>query len=221
MINKQVIGVLIGMALFVGCSKPKVEVLAGEEGANFILTADLKDAKISIFKKELSKIFGIQLKDVEYVMQDKKIESTALGNPIFLKLDLGTEYTFKVEREGDVSEEGDIIVKVGEIVKRDIYLFTEEESKSKKEDNWSEYLGEMDWNTANEKCKEVAGRRLPTIRELDVAFESGITKSWQKDGYDYWSSTPYDAEGYYELDVSAGNTESTARNDNDYVRCRR
>ena len=221
MIKKQVFCVLIGMVLFVGCSKPRVEVLEGKEGANFILFADPRDVKISIFKKESSKIFGGQLKDVEYVIQEKKVESTALGNPIFLKLDFGTEYSFIVEKDGFGSEEGDILVRVGEIDNREIYLFTEDELKSKKEENWSESLGIMDWDTANEKCKEVTGRRLPSLRELMVAYNAGITNSWLANGYYSWSSTPYDAERYYALDVVGGFTGDIGRDRHIGVRCRR
>jgi len=68
---------------------------------------------------------------------------------------------------------------------------------------FSEYQGNMNWDSANAKCGSI-GMHLPTIDELKKAYESGITKSWQKDGYSYWSSTPYDAEGYYGFDVLYG-----------------
>ena len=89
-------------------------------------------------------------------------------------------------------------------MKKNIILFTEDELKSKKEENWSEYLGKMNWESASKKCNEVAGRRLPSIRELKLAYEAGITKSWQKDGSYYWSSTPFGAERYYSLNVPDG-----------------
>ena len=46
---------------------------------------------------------------------------------------------------------------------------------------WSNYMGSTDWNSANQKCQLIGGR-LPTIKELEVAYNTGITKSWQKDG---------------------------------------
>ena len=220
MIKKQVVGVLIGMALFVGCSKPKVEVLAGKEGANFILTADPKDAKISLFKKDTTKEPGKQILDVEFVLQGKSIEMNLLSNPLFMKLELGSEYTYKVEKSGFVTQEGEVILKLGENLEKNIILYTEEELKSKKEEKWSEYIGEMNWESASKKCNEVAGRRLPSIRELKLAHEAGITKSWQE-AHDYWSSTPYDAESYLEFYVRLGRTYGSSRSLNFDVRCRR
>ena len=221
MIKRQVIGVMIGMALFVGCSKPKVEVLPGKEGANFILTTDPKDAKISFFKKDSTKEPGKQILDVDFVLQGKSIEMNLLSNPLYMKLELGSEYTYKVEKSGFVAEEGEVSLKLGENLGKNITLFTEEEFKSKKEENWSEYIGKMNWESASKKCNEVAGRRLPSFRELKLAYEAGITKSWQKDGSDYWSSTPYDAERHYVLLVDSGSTYYGDRNNRSYVRCRR
>jgi hypothetical protein len=85
---------------------------------------------------------------------------------------------------------------------------------------FSEYQGSMDWNSANKKCKSIK-MRLPTIEELKEAYKSGITKLWEKDGDEYWSSTPYDAESYYGLRVDDGSTYLYYRNSSYYVRCRR
>jgi hypothetical protein len=85
---------------------------------------------------------------------------------------------------------------------------------------FSEYQGMLTWDDANKKCKSLK-MRLPTLDELKKAYESGITKSWQKDGYRYWSSTPFDAERYYRLNVDDGNTYHDDRSNNNYVRCRR
>jgi hypothetical protein len=85
---------------------------------------------------------------------------------------------------------------------------------------YSEYQGAMTWNEANKKCKSLK-MQLPTLSELNKAYELGITKSWQKDGYYYWSSTPYDAERYYVLVVYGGRTGDSDRNYTRDVRCRR
>jgi hypothetical protein len=86
--------------------------------------------------------------------------------------------------------------------------------------DWSAYMGNMNWDEANAKCKSI-GMRLPTIDELKAVYNAGITKSWQNDGNVYWSSTPYDAERYYIFGVDSGNTYDDLRNDSDRVRCRR
>jgi hypothetical protein len=220
MIKRQVVGVLIGMALFVGCSKPKVEVLAGREGANLILLADPKDAKISIFKKDSSKEKGKQLQDVDFVLQGKSIEMNLLSNPLYMKIELGADYTYKVEKVGFVTEESEVNLKLGENLERIIILYTEGELiKSKVEENWSEYLGFWTLQSANEEC-EVVGGRLPTIKELQVAFDSGITKSWQKEYY--LSSTPHDAKRYYLLNVKTGRKGVSLPDDiKGNLRCRR
>ena len=85
---------------------------------------------------------------------------------------------------------------------------------------WSDYIGYMDWDRANQKCKSI-GSRLPTNDELIAALKVGLTKSWQKDGDIYWSSTPYDAERYYHLDVYSSDTNYGDRFSNYDVRCRR
>ena len=81
-------------------------------------------------------------------------------------------------------------------------------------------MGAMDWDSANAKCRSI-GSRLPTNDELIAAFKVGLTKSWQKDGDIYWSSTPYDAERYYHLDVYRGDTNYGDRFSNYDVRCHR
>ena len=85
---------------------------------------------------------------------------------------------------------------------------------------FSDYQGNMNWDSANKKCKSIK-MRLPTIDELKEAYTLNITGSWQKDGYIYWSSTPYYAERYYVFFVGNGNTRDDYRDDSDGVRCRR
>ena len=85
---------------------------------------------------------------------------------------------------------------------------------------FSDFQGEMNWESADKKCKSI-NMRLPTIYELKDAYSSKITESWLKDGRYYWSSTPYDAESYYIFDVNDGSTYDNFRRDNRYVRCRR
>ena len=85
---------------------------------------------------------------------------------------------------------------------------------------WSDYLGYMDWNKANQKCRSIGGR-LPTIDELKSVIRTGEARSWEKDGDRYWSSTPYDSDSYYRVDIEGGSVEAYYRSDSYYVRCRR
>ena len=89
--------------------------------------------------------------------------------------------------------------------KKDCKDKTDTWTGTKCEPAWSEYMGEMNWDEANAKCKSI-GMKLPTLGELRAAYNAGITKSWQKDGHHYWSSTPSDAERYYGFYVLDGNT---------------
>jgi hypothetical protein len=52
---------------------------------------------------------------------------------------------------------------------------------------WTEYLGRKTWRDAVEYCASI-GARLPTGGELKEAYNSGLTKSWEKDGCIYWTA---------------------------------
>jgi hypothetical protein len=112
----------------------------------------------------------------------------------------------------NVTEESAEIDVIRELVENNA---SESEIQKAREDlgakKFSEYQGQLTWNDANKKCKSLK-MRLPTITELKEAYESGITKSWQKDGSNYWSSTPYVAERYYGLNVYRGRTDDDGRN---------
>ncbi|MCZ8156036.1 MAG: protein kinase [Leptospira sp.] len=84
---------------------------------------------------------------------------------------------------------------------------------------WSASLGEMSWVDANARCKKI-GMRLPNNDELKAAYASKVTESWRKDGYNYWSSTPYWQGGYYNLDVDDGRV-IFANTYTNLVRCKR
>ena len=87
-------------------------------------------------------------------------------------------------------------------------------------ETWSPYMGRMNWDSANAKCRSI-GMRLPTLQELEAAYNSGITESWKNDGDYYWSSTPFDAEWYCIFDVNDGRTYYSRHHDSNGVRCRR
>jgi ankyrin repeat protein len=90
---------------------------------------------------------------------------------------------------------------------------------SKKSGKWSGYMGDMDWENAKTNCANI-GMRLPTIEELNTAYAAKITKSWEKDGYDYWSSTPDGEDGANYFSISSGTVYHGSRNHSGFiVRC--
>jgi hypothetical protein len=143
-----------------------------------------------------------------------------------LHLGGGYEKNHKVESSvgvfcANVTEESaeiDVIRELEEnnVTKSEIQIARDELGAKK----FSEYQGSLTWDDANKKCKSLK-MRLPTIDELKKAYESGITKSWQKDGEYYWSYTPYDVERICTLYVGNGSTLGDDRNSNCNVRCRR
>ena len=53
---------------------------------------------------------------------------------------------------------------------------------------------EMEWDEAKDWCEKQGGR-LPTLEELEKAYEDG-TSGFNPKGL-YWSSTPYTSLAYY------------------------
>jgi hypothetical protein len=80
------------------------------------------------------------------------------------------------------------------------------DKSSKGSSSWSTYQGRLGWYEAWDKCWSI-GMRLPTIDELKLARRSKVTKSWDVDGYSYWSSTPDQLGLYYLLYVPDGSVE--------------
>ena len=83
---------------------------------------------------------------------------------------------------------------------------------------WSECLGEMNWNNAMAKCKELGGR-LPKrfeLVELCDEFKEEI-KDFQA-GY-YWSSTEYSATDARLVSFSSGSSTNHNKTHSGYVRC--
>ena len=97
---------------------------------------------------------------------------------------------------------------------------TEQERILEEQANWSEFIGNMSYDEANEKCNSL-GMKLPTREDLKAAYDTEITRSWLKDGNIYWSSTPYAAGRYYRLDIREGYVSDNNHYDNFNVRCYR
>jgi serine/threonine protein kinase len=67
---------------------------------------------------------------------------------------------------------------------------------------WSEDIGSLNWDLANQKCLEL-GLRLPSIQELERACIKGETRDWNNLDF-YWSSTRSEDKLYYELSGVSG-----------------
>ena len=162
----------------------------------------------------------VYLDQAEYLnLQDRRedaLKSVAMARNV-----IGTT-TFVTQASIDYYDENVKVFGIKTIreEKRECEARTDIWTGIKCEPRWSKYMGSMSWDSADKKCKEI-GMRLPTIDELKMAYKAGITESWQNDGYRYWSSTPYDAESYYYLNVDGGDTYEYNRRDGFYVRCRR
>jgi len=51
--------------------------------------------------------------------------------------------------------------------------------------------GEMNWYEGKKKCESI-GMRLPTISEVEKAYESGLTKRWEQQTGSIWSDEMID-----------------------------
>lgn len=85
---------------------------------------------------------------------------------------------------------------------------------------WSDYLGLLNWESAKKKCESL-GLRLPTRDEMIAAFQAGETKSWEKDGEAFWTSTEFSNSGnhYYFGIVSGFSSHYGDNTDEGHVRC--
>lgn len=106
-------------------------------------------------------------------------------------------------------------------VKKNGARFSEEKKPANEASvQWSQNMGEMNWNDATAKCKSL-GMRLPTKDELKIAYTTGVTKSWKREGwaYGFWSSTPYTNAGAYFINGSNGVIHYVTRDSDLLVRC--
>lgn len=86
---------------------------------------------------------------------------------------------------------------------------------------WSQDLGEMDWNEANKKCEELGGR-LPTRLELLDLLDNHRKdiEDWDR-YYTLWSSTEcynFTAYAWY-VYLDCGNTNNDTKTTKNNVRC--
>jgi hypothetical protein len=83
---------------------------------------------------------------------------------------------------------------------------------------WGDYQGVMQWEDAMAVCSKL-GMRLPTISELREAYINGVTETWKKDGFFYWSSTPSESDHSFNIGIGNGHLFVDDRSFVNDVRC--
>lgn len=93
------------------------------------------------------------------------------------------------------------------------------QSKKIKADKFSDYQGAMNWEDAKKKCGAL-GMRLPSIEELQTAYDSKALDTWGTDNFNvYWSSTPEGKTDAKIIRVDYGNVITDNKNARYNVRC--
>ena len=82
---------------------------------------------------------------------------------------------------------------------------------------WSEDLGEMTWDKAKEKCKEIGGR-LPTRVELIDLYDNHREECKKMEDY-YWSSTEYSSHYAWFVSFYYGSAYPSLKGGSFSVRC--
>lgn len=67
--------------------------------------------------------------------------------------------------------------------------------------HWSTYQGAMSWENARTRCEEI-GMRIPTKLEIETAFKTKLTKSWNKDAVLFWTEEDFSVANAFDQFVS-------------------
>ena len=138
-------------------------------------------------------------------------------NTITVKTEDGGTIIYKKK---DISEiRKDSFVKENESSKMQSKEGSEVAKKERSSINvlWGDYQGVMQWEDAMAVCSKL-GMRLPTISELREAYINGVTETWKKDGFFYWSSTPSESDHSFNIGIGNGHLLDDRSFVND-VRC--
>jgi len=83
---------------------------------------------------------------------------------------------------------------------------------------WSGYMGKMTLTEAGQKCASI-GMRLPTLDELNAAYNSGLNK-WDHNGsWTYWSTNSFGANLGDNVIMVFGDAIGYNRSGMNHVRC--
>ena len=83
---------------------------------------------------------------------------------------------------------------------------------------WSEDLGEMNWEKAKAKCEELGGR-LPTRLELIDLYDNHWGECKTMHNFLYWSSTEYNSYYAWNVHFNVGSVEYSNETNSFLVRC--
>ena len=117
-------------------------------------------------------------------------------------------------------EDSDIPVRISEkediiIFKQKTYLDTEKNS-AKKQEQWSDELGEMDWDSAKAKCESLR-MRLPAVSEIQSVHKSEIASGWEQSWH--WTYEETVSGKAYAVDVENGRAELNRKGNHCIARC--
>ena len=76
----------------------------------------------------------------------------------------------------------------------------------------------MVWENAIASCERL-GMKLPTRKELKIAFKTAISKEWETDGLWYWSSDEFSKGNAYYMAVYNGGIFHAFKFNSGHVRC--
>ena len=82
---------------------------------------------------------------------------------------------------------------------------------------WSEYIACVTWKEATKIAKS-RRMKIPSLNDLQLAYENRITSTWMKNGYSYWSSEKIGSTKYLILNIENGFTEETEAEEKRHLR---
>ncbi len=129
----------------------------------------------SLFSQEVGFNDSVKLKNGKVL---EKVKAVAIKDSLVVVDSSGAANVYSKK---EVSE----VVKNGKLTEADQVSKSISSQASGK--IWTEYLGRKTWLDSVEYCASI-GARLPTGGELKFAYDSGLTKSWVKDGCMYWTA---------------------------------
>ncbi len=83
---------------------------------------------------------------------------------------------------------------------------------------FGEFAGRLGWEQAVKQCAEQK-MRLPTAYELRAAYEAGVLKTWDPQGWYWTSSDDADTSMAMSFLLKFGQSQADSKGHGNYVRC--